>query len=167
MLQPFQLFKSIYLNKLIKLKKRYLVTQTYKRATDHFADDNKTDILITDYDDAGQAKIHYNAIKTDKYRAIIDLEKPEHLAKIKEMMQEGSAYRLYWAVVESAKGLEKIINDKYKDHLRRYITKNTNWRVKGDTTLQPTLQISFGELFIVLKYGNQTLRVKFEEIERS
>ncbi|MGN6438398.1 MAG: hypothetical protein ACTHMM_17780 [Agriterribacter sp.] len=167
MLQPFEHFKHIYLNKLIQLKKRYLVSQTYKRAKDHLSEEEKIDILLSDYSDLGQAKIHLNAVKTDRFHALLDLEKPEHLDKLKEMMQEGSKYRLFWAVVRSAKELEASINGRFKDHMRRYIAKNTTWRIKGDATIHPSIQISFGELFLVLKYGSQTLRVKFEEIERS
>lgn len=167
MLQPFESFKYIYLQKLKQLKRHYLVSQTYKRAVDHFSDELKTDILLSDYSDPGQAKIHLNAVKADKYAALLDLEKPDHMSKLQEMMQEGSKYRLFWAVVRSASDLEKAVNAKYKDHMRRYITVNTNWRIRGDDTIHPSLQISFGELFIVLKYGSQRLRVKFEEIEKS
>lgn len=167
MLQPFEPFKFIYLQKLRQLKKQYLVSQSYKRAVDHFCDEVKTDILLTDYDDLGQAKIHLNAVKTDKYAALLDLENPAHLAKLEEMLGEGSKYRLFWAVVTSAKELEQRVNNGYKDQMRRYIKTNTNWRIGSDATLHPSLQISFGELFIVLKYGSQTLRIKFEEIEKA
>lgn len=167
MLQPFELLKFVHLQKLRQLKKRYLVSQTYKRAVDHFSDEVKTDILLTDYDDLGQAKIHLNAVKTDKYAALLDLENPKHWAKLEEMLGEGSKYRVFWAVVRNAKDLENAVNAKYKDHMCRYITKNTYWRIKGDQTLHPSLQISFGELFILLKFGSQTIRVKFEEIEKA
>ena len=167
MLQPFEPFKLIYLNKLIQLKKHYLVSQTYKRAADHFPDEIKTNILLSDYDDPGQAKIHLNAVKTDEYAALMNLENPDHIAKLLEMMHHGAEYRLFWAVVKSATDLENVVKAKYKYHMRRYIKSNTDWRIGGDTLLRPSLQISFGELFIVLKFGIQTIRVKFEEIEKA
>ncbi|HEX5024574.1 MAG TPA: hypothetical protein VFV68_04850, partial [Agriterribacter sp.] len=164
MLQPFEQFKFVYLNKLIQLKKRYLVSQSYKRAKDPFSEEEKIDILLSDYADLGQAKLHLNAVRNDKYHAILDLENDSHLEKLHEMMREGSKYRLFWAVVSSANDLENAVNAEYKDNMRRYIERNTNWRIDRDTTLHPSLQISFGELFIVLKYGSQTIRVKFEDI---
>ncbi len=166
MLQPFEEFKLIYIQKLRQLKKRYLVTQSYPRA-DVPTENQKTSILISDYDDLGQAKIHQNAIKHDKYNAIVDMENPVHFEKLKQMLDQDSRYQLFWAVVRSAKELQDRVNRKYKDHMRRYIKKNTNWNIDRDTTLYPSLIISFGELFIQLKHGNQNLRLKFEEIENS
>ncbi len=55
------------------MKKFYLVSQTYTRGFDHFTEEHKADILVTDYDDPGLAKIHFNAVPHDKYAAIIDL----------------------------------------------------------------------------------------------
>ena len=49
-MQPFVLFEKKYLDKLLQLKKVYLVTQSYSRAYDHFAKETAIDILITDYD---------------------------------------------------------------------------------------------------------------------
>ena len=45
--------------------------------------------------------------------------------------------------------------------------KNTNWRISANEAIRPSLQVIYGELFIVLKRGSQTLRVKFEEIEKA
>ncbi len=165
MLQPFEPFRAMYIPKLRQMKKRYLVSQTYKRAYNHFEEVHKKDILLSDYDVLGGANIHYNAVKGDTYAAILDLENDAHLKKLEEMLSPASSYRLYWAVVKNAKELQEKINKVYKDKMRRYIDAKTNWRIKGDTTLYPSVQISFGELFIVLKYGNQTIRIKFEEIE--
>src|SRR6185312_450451 len=143
MLQPFVLFSHIYLKRVVQLRKRYLVSQTYKRAKDHFSEDARIDILLTDYDDMGLAKTHDNAIKTDKYHAILDLDNTVHVDKLKSMMQEGSKYQLFWAVVNSKADLEKRINTHYKDHMRRYITKHTNWRISSDIVVTPKIQITF------------------------
>ena len=165
MLQPFEVFRPLYLKKLFELKKTYLVSQSYKRTVDHFAEKQKNAILLSDYSDLGQAKIHLNAVKNDKYAAILDLTNEKHLAKLNEMLKEESGYRLYWAVVKSAKELQERINKVYKDNMKRYIEKKTSWRIGRDTTLYPSVQVTFGEVFITLKYGSETLRLKFEEIE--
>ena len=167
MLQPFEPFKEIYLNKLPELKKRYLVSQTYIRAFDHFADEHKTNLLLTDYGDLPTAKTHLNAVRKDKYGAIIDLEYPGHRQKLIEMMAPDSPYNLFWAVVRSVKELETQIDAKYKEHMRRYIETRTNWQIGRDTTLRPSVQVIFGELFIILKYNREVRKVKFEEIENS
>ena len=166
MLQPFELFKPAYLKKLINLKKVYVVTQSY-----HAGDNNITEptigILLTDYDDIGLANIHKTAVKNDKYASVINLTNEKHLKKLEEMLAEESLYKLYWSVVKDLDILKRKVDVKYKDNIRRYIQKNTTWRIGGDETFRPQLSVIFGELFIFLKRGAQELRVKFEEIEKS
>ncbi len=166
MFQPFEIFKTEYINRLIKLKKNFIVTQTYVKAFDHF-EEAKIDLLFTDYDDKGLAQIHYSAVKQDKYACIIDLSKQRHLQKVSEMLNAETKYRIYWAVVNDAKEIKKKVDLKYKDNIRRYIITNTTWRIGADEKIKPSLQVIFGELFIILKRGSQTLRVKFEDIEKA
>ena len=166
MLQPFEPLKLMYLQKLIQLKKFYLVSQTYKRAVNHFDGEQKTSLLFSDYDAEGQAQIHLNAIRHDKYAAILDLRKPEHYHKIADMLKAGSKYLPFWAVVRSTPDLEKRINMNYKDNMRVYIRDHTTWRIGGDETIKPAIAVIFGELFITLKYAGQTLKIKFSDIEK-
>jgi len=167
MLQPFEPFRPIYLEKLRTLRKRYLVSQSYTRAFNHFDEIQKIDILLTDYDTLGGANIHVNAVKHDKYAAVLDLENEAHRNKLTEMLKEHSNYRLFWAVVKSVAELKKRIDLRYIEHMRRYIAKHTHWRIGGNETIYPNIEVAFGELFLVLKYSGQVLRVKFEEIENA
>lgn len=164
MLQPFYAFRKEFVSKLEDLKHLYLVTQTYHRAE---AAAGTTPILLTTYDDIGLAKTHVNALKHDKYAAIIQLAKPAHKQKLLEMLEPSSQYKLFWAVVKSVEELQLRLNREYKDHIRRFIDKNTNWRIGRDTTLKPQLLVIFGELYITLKWGDRSLRIKFEEIEKA
>ena len=166
MFQPFELFRPEYINRLIKMDKIYLVSQSYHKAFDHF-EDPKTDILLTDYDQLGLAQIHFSAVKHDKYASIIDLTNPKHKEKILQMFHADSGYRLFWAIVKSADDIKKRMNLKYKDNMRRYIMKHTTWRIDASEAIRPSLQVIYGELFIILKRGSQTLRVKFEDIEKA
>ncbi|MES2429429.1 MAG: hypothetical protein V4556_00755 [Bacteroidota bacterium] len=165
MLQPFELFNERYLERLITLKKFYLVSQSYKRGFNHFADAHKIDILVTDYESAGEAQMHLNAVKNDKYGALIDLQKPEHKKKVLDMLL-GEKYQLYWSIVKSADDLQKRLQASYKDKMRRYIESNTDWRIGGDETITPSIETTYGELFINLKWRTKRLRIKFEDIER-
>ena len=167
MLQPFEDFKAAYLPRLIQLGRRYLVSQTYCRARDPDLEGQSSliNLLFSDYAERGEAKLHLNAVKTDRYAAIIDLANPVHLKKIQDMLLAGSGYRIFFAVVRSAKELENLINKKYKGKIKSYVDKQTNWRISRDTVVTPTVQLSFGELYIILKHGSQQIRIKFEEIE--
>ncbi|OIR07663.1 hypothetical protein GALL_103280 [mine drainage metagenome] len=166
MLQPFELFKPIYLERLIKMKKIYLVTQSYTRGIDHFTENEQINILVSDYDDLNYAKVHYNAVKSDKYASIIYLENPQHKNKFDEMIN-GVKYVVYWCIVKSTEELEKRLDLKYKDHIRRFIKKNTKWRIGSDEKINPKFEVVFGELFLIIKYSSERIRVKFEEIEKS
>jgi len=167
MLQPFEDFKPTYISRLLKLDRRWLVSQTYRRVQEENRDpaDMRINLLFSDYVELGEAKLHVNAVKKDPYAAIIDLKNPAHLTKIQEMLMAGSRYRIYFAVVRSAKELENLVNKKYKDKLKQYVDKQTNWRISRDAIVKPTIQLSFGELYIILKHGSQHIRIKFEDIE--
>jgi len=166
-LQPFEDFKPVYLSRLIQLGRRYIVSQTYCRTHDPETDgySSRVSLLFSDYAERGEAKLHLNAVKTDRYAAIIDLNNATHLKKIREMLEAGSGYRIFFAVVRSAAALERLINKKYKDKLKQYVDKQTNWRISRDAVVKPTIQLSFGEIYIILKHGSQQIRIKFEEIE--
>ena len=168
MLQPFEQFRPVYLSRLIQLGRRYLVSQTYCRVREMEKDPacRRVNLLFSDYMELGEAKLHVNAVKKDRYAAIIDLENPSHLKKMQEMLKADSGYRLFFAVVRSAKELENLVNRKYKDKLRNYVEKQTDWRISHDAIVRPTIQLSFGELFVILKHRNQHIRIKFEEIEQ-
>ena len=166
MFQPFEKFRREYIERLIRMNKIYLVSQSYDRAFDHF-EDPKQNILFSDYDQLGLAQIHYSAVKNDKYASLIDLTNPKHKSKVSEMLCDDSNYRVYWAIVKSIDEVKKRMNLKYTDNIRRYIQKNTTWRIGSDEVVKPSLQVVYGELFIILKRGNQTLRVKFDDIEKT
>ena len=166
MFQPFERFKQEYINGLIKLNKIYLVSQTYTKAFDHF-EEAKIDLLFTDYDQKGLAEIHYSAVKNDKYASIIDLTNLKHKEKVKEMLSNESKYHVYWAIVKDIREIKKRVDLKYKNNIRRYISQNTDWRIGSDEIIKPSLQVVFGELFIILKRGSQSRRVKFDEIEKA
>ena len=103
MFQPFELLKPEYIDRLIRMDKIYLVSQSYDKAFD----------------------------------------------------------------VKSIDDLKKRLDLKYKDNMRRYLIKNTTWRIDASEAIRPSMQVIYGELFIILKRGNQTLRVKSEDIEKA
>lgn len=167
MLQPFLRFRQLYLQRLLELEKFYLVSQSYSRGNDHLSDTPRTGLLMTDYDDIGLAKTHLNAIKHDKYAALLDLRRPAHKQKLQELIGVQSKYAVYWAVIKSAEELQLRVNRKYKDNMRRYVERRTDWHIGRETTLRPVIQLKFGEIYITLKFGNRRLQVKFEEIEKA
>jgi hypothetical protein len=168
MLQPFEPLRPHHLSRLMQLGRRYLVSQTYYRVAEMETnpESRRVNLLFSDYIELGEAKLHVNAIKKDRYAAIIDLQNPVHLKKMQDMLTAASPYRMFFAVVRSAKELENLVNRKYKDKLKKYVEKQTDWRISHNAIVKPTIQLSFGELFVILKHRNQQVRIKFEEIEQ-
>jgi hypothetical protein len=105
--------------------------------------------------------------KFDKYISIIDLNNEGHLNKFREMLQADSNYKVYWTVVQSAEDLKKRLDSSYAENIKRYITQFTNWRISSNETIRPQIQVIFGELYIILKRGQETLRIRFEELEKA
>jgi hypothetical protein len=165
MLQPFVLFERKYAAKLLELKKYYLVSQSFARAAEQF-EEHKIDILLTDYDQPGQARMHLNAVRNDKYACIIRLDQEKHKNKLLEMVS-GGKYRIYWSVLRSADDLKKHLQASYKDKIRHFVETKTTWRISGEDRVDTQLEVTFGELFLILKWRRQKLRVKFEDIEKS
>jgi hypothetical protein len=165
MLQPFILFEGKFSARLLELKKYYLVAQSYGRAPEDF-EEHKIPILVTDYDQMGQAKMHLNAVRNDKYACIIRLDQEKHNDKLLEMLS-GGKYRIYWSVLRSADDLKKRLHASYKDKIRHFVERKTTWRISGDDKVDTRLESTFGELFLILKWRSQKLRVKFEDIEKS
>ena len=165
MLQPFVRLNSKFINAIIKSERPYLVSQSYKRGADQL-NLNKIPLLFTDYPSEVEAKNHYNAIRGDRYAAILNLSKDEHLKKIHELININSNYLVYWAVVKDYEKIKKLVAKQYESSIRRYIDTQTNWRIKKDTVVISTIEVTNGELYIVLKSEKQKIGFKFEEIEK-
>lgn len=166
MLQPFYRFKPEFIERLIRLNKPYLVSQSYPRGVS-LETQGKTCILLNDYDDVGLARTHLNAVGHDKFASIINLNHPPHREKLQEMLSPQSGYAVFWGVIKNAQELALRITKDYKHNMRRYVEHHTRWRIGRETELRPKLTFIFGEIYVVLKWNSRELRIKFDEIETS
>lgn len=167
MLNPFAKFQPRFVARFRELQKRYLVSQTFNRENHLFREEGKVYLMLTHYSDKGLAKIHYNAVVHDRYAAIIDLEDERHRHRLEAMLAANSGYRIYSSLVTNPNHVKMALDRTLKDHIQQFIAKNTNWKIGRDYTMIPKLEITFGELFITMKYGSQQLRVKLAEIENA
>lgn len=167
MFQPFLEFKETYIDRLKSLHKNILVTQTYHRYTDPLSLVPKTAILVTDYDNRGLANIHLKAVLHDKYGAIVLLDNEKHLQQFLQLLQPGSPYKVFWSVVNNLNQMEERLKKKYSKNLMRYVAKTTDWHIARDENLTVSFQVTYGELYIIIRRKTQTIRVKFDEIEKS
>lgn len=167
MFNPFLPFEHRFINAYRKKGERYLVSQIYKQAVEHFAEQSKIPILFSAYSELNKANIHLQAVKTDKYAAILDLEKDVHRTKLTEMLHPASTYQIFSDIVISRKNVEERLNKKYENNIRRYINNNTRWKIGSDKTIVPRFEIQFGNFFVILSYYNETIKIKLEELEKA
>lgn len=164
MLQPFELFLPIYLDRLLKLNKVYLVIQTYLQGNETLKEGQKINILVSAYEDINNANEHFDSLKADKNAALIHLDNPLHKNKLDEMLH-GEKYTVYWNELKSKEELDKIVDSTYSDQIKKYIKRNTSWRISSEETITTCYDVIFGELYITLTYNMHQLKVKFDDIE--
>jgi hypothetical protein len=164
MFNPFVKFEEKFIPAFRNVKKRYLVSQTFTRV-DNAVNQNKTYLMLTHYDDKGLATIHFNALSTDKFSSIIDLENDIHREKLIAMLTPQSKYIIYSSLTIDPKEVKSLSDKIYKEKVQKFIEKKTNWRISREQTIKLKLEITFGELYVALKYGTQTIRIRLEELE--
>ncbi len=164
MFNPFIKFEERFIAQFRKIGHRYLVSQSFSRDNDLLQKPETVSLLFSNYNDKGLAQIHYNAMREDKYAAIIDLELEKHRDKIVAMVKD-DRYSMYSNTVTDVKAIKAAVDRMFAGKIRHYVQHKTNWRIGGSKTLQTTLEVTFGELFLVLKYGRETIRVTLREIE--
>jgi len=173
MYNPFVRFMPQFIDGFKAKKKRYFVAQTFKRGIDIFSDDSKDPILLTHYDDLGLAKGHLSAIsKTDengvpkdKYACILDVENAIHYDKLRNMLKPDSKYMVFSSLTVPPEQVKNTLDKLFKEKMEVFIRTKTTWRIGRDQTIYPTLETTFGELFITLKYGKESVRMRLEELE--
>ena len=167
MFNPFEKFTEPFIDAFKRKETIYLISQTFERGRDAFHDDGKTVLLLSNYADKSKADIHLSALSGDPYAALINLQNEAHLRKLGEMLAPDSKYVLFSTIIKSIEKTELRMNRKYKQNMKRYIQNVAHWSVSGGTSLIGHLKISYGELFITMKWANQTITPKLEEVEKS
>jgi len=163
---PFEKLTHSLISSFRKKGKRWLVSQTLKLNISDPVLLSKTLILITHYEDKGLATVHHKAVVEDKYASVIDLEREIHRKQIDSILSQDSKYILFSALIRNRERVEKQATEMYKEKYWRFIQQHSQSGISPTKSLRPSLQLIFGELFVVLKYGSETLRTKLSEIEK-
>lgn len=164
MFQPFVLFKPELIERLINLKRIYVVSQLYDFKSYNVNADIKTNILLSDYDDLSIAKNHLRTLSTDKFAAIIDLAKKSHCVRLHQILLPSSEYCVYWSSLYNRQELKRKIDTDYSPAIDYYLIRNTHWKNKTDEIFYRDLQVINGELYITIKSKTQSVDIKFRDI---
>ena len=163
---PFEKLTHALIASFRKKGKRWLVSQTLEVTIPDPALLSKTLLLMTHYDDKGLAFVHHKAVNGDRYASVIDLEREVHRKQIDRIISNDSPYIVYSALIRDRARVEKQVTERYKEKYWRFVQQHSRSGISPTKSLRPSLQLIFGELFVVLKYGAETLRTKLSDIEK-
>ena len=163
---PFEKLTQSLITSFRKRGKRWLVSQTLKLNVSEPELLSKTLLLMTHYEDKGMAWVHHKAVIEDKYASVIDLEREVHRKQLHTILSWDSKYIVFSALIRNRERVEKQATEMYKEKYWRFIQQHSQAGISPTKSLRPSLQLIFGELFVVLKYGAETLRTKLSDIEK-
>ncbi|MFL5789131.1 MAG: hypothetical protein ACJ748_13820 [Flavisolibacter sp.] len=162
MFNPFYLFTTTLLEKLVERGKMFFIRQTFIRAKEPFDETIKGYFLISHYDNITTAMDHFGAISYDANRFLYEWHNSEHKKRLELAASQPQGYKIYSTVFKP--DWEKHITDRMKDKMRKYV-KELGWNPNRSDSVVTNYELQFGELYIRLKYGRREAKVKFEEIE--
>jgi hypothetical protein len=166
MFNPFEKMSADLLQALRSKGKRWLVSQSLDLDPAEMHTMGKIPLLLTHYEEAGMAGVHLKARADDKFACLIDLDRDTHRCQLGRILQSDSKYLVYSCLIRSRQRAERIAAELYKEKYHKYILQYSKSGVSPNKSLRPSIQLIFGEIFIVLKYGSETLRTKLSEIEK-
>ena len=159
---PFVLLSARLLHSLIASGNIYFVRQTYKRGLDMHDAHTKAAFLFTHYDNLDGAQRHFDSLQNDSNRFLYDDSTAEHHKKLEIASKQPLGYKVYSSLLEEPwKPSEKMA-----EQIRRYISENLTWTPARKDTIVAELFTQIGELFIILKYSTNEVKVPLTDIEK-
>lgn len=155
-----------FINAFRKRGKRYLVLQNFTREDTLFKEEGKKYVLASHYDDKGLALLHYKKVIQEEEGRMIDLENDDERKEFDDMLNVNLNYKVYSILVSNPDEMKRAIDKQLKYKIQDYIAKHTNWRISRHHKMTPDLETTFGELFVVLKYSGQKIRVPLKDLEK-
>jgi hypothetical protein len=87
------------------------------------------------------------------------------MKQLDNILASDSKYIVFSSLIRNRERVEKQATEIYKEKYWRYLQQHSKAGISPSKSLRPSLQLIFGELFVVLKYGAETLRTKLSVIE--
>ena len=165
--QPYPKLSPIYFPEFLKENKRYFISQSYPRGEiRRWGEEPKIPLVFSLYENQGLAKVHLSALREDKYAVLIDLKNPAHKNKITAMMEQDSKYEVFIAMVWKNSENDSYIKKHYARHIERF-TASKDWHIPKTDSVDFQFKIIFGQPHLAIKWRNNELEVKFEDIEKA
>jgi hypothetical protein len=163
---PFEKLSVPLIDAFRSKEKRWLVSQTLDVSPDEALGPDRVFLLVSHYENQGMASVHLKAVSSDRFAALIDLEREKHRATLLSMLRPDSRYVVYSSLIRNRARAEQMASQLYKEKYWKYVLQYSKSGISPSKNLRPSIQLIFGEIFIVLKYGSETLRTRLSDIEK-
>ena len=161
MFNPLAPWTEKALDGFIREGKKYFVRQTFNRAMHPFDEDIKRCFLLCHYDLYAHAKEHYDALKDDPARFLYEWDNEDDQQKLKIAAAQPHGYKIFSNTFMP--DWERHITNRMKQKIRAFIA-GKGWKPDGNGVLIDFYP-HFGEVMITLRFRDQKLSVKLEEVE--
>lgn len=164
MFNPLAPWTERALKGFIEQGKRFFVRQNFPRGRNPFDEGIRGCFLICHYEVFSQAREHYDALRNDPARFLYDWENAEHRRRLLFAAAQPDGYRIFTNTFLPE--WERHITERLKKKIRAYIQKR-GWSPAREDGVLIDFYPHFGEVMISLRFREQKLSVKLEEIEHS
>jgi hypothetical protein len=163
MFNPFAAFEPRFLSGFRQRGVKAFVQQTYERGRNLLEEDPRPAYLLIHFNNEKKAREHFEAIKTDPGRQLFITDDLDDYRKLQTLLNDPAAGRFYTMLkIKDAELKAQKFLDK---RIRSYIDFKTNWRPARYESVHFSLDFIFGEIYVQLKCGARSVKMRIEELE--
>ena len=150
------------LNGFLREGKRYFVRQRFERAKSPFDESAAVCFLFSHYESYRQAREHFDALQDDPYRFLYDSEVVEHLERLQKAATHPGPYKVFTNTFMP--DWERHITKRMRQQIMAFI-EGKGWKPVRNESVLIDFYPHFGEVMLTLRFREQKLSIKLEEIE--
>ena len=160
MFNPFAQFEPHFLSGFRQKGTVAFVQQTYNRG--QLPLDSRPAYLLTHFNRLEWAREHYDVLQHDPERKVFIIDAATDLQALRTALA-GKAALYYMAL--TVKDANRRAKKALEKQLRSFIDRETSWRPTRDEEVDLDLEITFGEIFVKLFYGNNQVKEKLDRLD--
>lgn len=161
MFNPLRAFEPKYLAAFRKKGVKAFVKQTYKRGKGNMPD-NPDSFLLIHFENLLAAQQYFDVIKYDANREILKMDNGEDVTRITSLLNTAAVFMTL--MIKDANERARKVLDK---RLKAFIEYKLNWRPGRSDEVIFDLAIEYAEIYVVLKFRSQEIKIKLEDIENA
>lgn len=163
MFNPFAPFDPHFLRAFKQKGVKAFVKQTYDRGRNTYDDNPQPAFMLIHFTDAVRALEYFNMIRLDTNRQLYNIDNPDDWQQLVNMLSQPSGQRFFTNL--TIRNVNQKARQMLDRKIRAYIRSRTTWRPAKNEEVNFSLDFIFGEIYVLLGYRRNEIKVKLEEIE--